>query len=252
MKKIYLLLSFSLLSMASYAQIVINEVQPATNTVELKNLGTQAVDVSNYYFCSFPSYGKLSAATLVSGSLNVAPNELVVFILKYNLGIADDELGIYSSPSYSSSNAIVDYVEWGSTGHQRSSVGVGAGTWTSGDFVTGVSDQKIMAFDGQGNQDSDYKVVDLASFGAENPVATGLNNSEAKASVSIYPNPVTGDKLHIDSEKISSFEVIDMNGNTLLKGDVNEVDFTSFSKGMYCLKISFTTGETQYQVVQRF
>ena len=48
---------------------------------------------------------------------------------------SDGELGLYRSSSFNSPDAIVDYVEWGSSNHARSGVAVAAGIWVPGGFV---------------------------------------------------------------------------------------------------------------------
>ena len=45
------------------------------------------------------------------------------------------EVGLYSISSFSSSDAILGYVEWGSSGHGRSSVAVAAGIWDRLHFI---------------------------------------------------------------------------------------------------------------------
>jgi hypothetical protein len=44
-------------------------------------------------------------------------------------------MGLYSANMFNSPDAIEDYVEWGTTGHARSSVAVAAGIWQEGGFV---------------------------------------------------------------------------------------------------------------------
>lgn len=77
------------------------EVDVANNQVKLTNLeaGTQP---GGYWLCNFPSYL---------------------------------QVGLYSSESFANPIAIMDYMEYGSSGHPRSSVAETAGVWTDGDFV---------------------------------------------------------------------------------------------------------------------
>ena len=62
-------------------------------------------------------------------------------------GLAQDgEIGLYNSNSFGSADAIVSYVEWGSSGHGRSATAVEAGIWVSGGFVpTTVDSGAILA-----------------------------------------------------------------------------------------------------------
>ena len=119
-------------------QIVINEIQPG-GTVEIKNLGTAAVDVSNYWLCDFPSYRRLGAGgtSIACGDLNLGAGEILTVDNFNVIDATDGKMGLYDAQSFGSADAMVDYVEWGSTGHGRSNVAVAAGIWQTGDFVAG-------------------------------------------------------------------------------------------------------------------
>lgn len=115
-------------------QVMISEVDPATGTIELHNAGEEAVDVSGMFFCNRPAYTPLSALELVSGELNIPAGGYAV--VKWDaVAKADAELGLYSTPSYSSADAILSYISWGSAGHGREGVAVEAGLWTAGAFL---------------------------------------------------------------------------------------------------------------------
>ena len=107
----------------SQAQIVINEVKE-NGSVELKNLGSTTVDVSNYWLCDFPSYRRMNNLNVVSGDLNMPANSLLVIDDFNFIDSADGELGLYTTNSFSSSTALIDYIEWGSSGHLRSNVAI--------------------------------------------------------------------------------------------------------------------------------
>ncbi|WP_298516349.1 T9SS type A sorting domain-containing protein [uncultured Kordia sp.] len=152
----------------SNAQIVINEVKE-TGSIELKNLGASTVDVSTYWLCDFPAYERLDDAsiTVESGSLMLAAGAIVEISGFNFIDSTDGELGLYSSAAFSSSAAIVDYIEWGSTGHQRSSVAVAAGTWTTGNYIPAFDSSLSIQFDGDGNTAGDYGAY-VSTLGAEN------------------------------------------------------------------------------------
>ncbi len=115
--------------------------------VLLQNTGNTPWNLTGHYLCQRPSYFALPDVTIPAGD-----------IYWVNVGVANDvpgvgangavgsfdpdggEVGLYSSNSFGDANAILSYVEWGSTGHGRSSVAVAAGIWDAGDFVTVPSD----------------------------------------------------------------------------------------------------------------
>jgi hypothetical protein len=103
------------------------EVAVNKDQVTLTNLeaGTQP---AGYWLCNFPNYQQIAQP--------IAFGETVVVTLPGGfLTAGDGEVGLYSTNSFGSSTAILDYMEYGSTGHTRSGVAVAGGVWTVGDFV---------------------------------------------------------------------------------------------------------------------
>ena len=112
--------------------------------VAVTNTGKSAGSLSGFWFCQRPSYFEI-------GEVSVAGGETVYFTAGSGAGLdgqiveagsgfgrlqaSSGEMGLYKSGSFSSSDAIVSYVEWGSGSHGRSSVAVEAGIWDSDDFV---------------------------------------------------------------------------------------------------------------------
>ena len=148
---IYLLLSILIvvvpkLSEAQIATIVVSEIN-SDNQVELTNTGNEMVDVSSLWLCDFPAYDQLSTLSVVCGSLNMAPGDVTV-VSGWTVDQSDGELGLYTSTSFASPTAIIDYVEWGSPNHTRSSVAVSAGIWTAGDFLPAFSADESLLYNG--------------------------------------------------------------------------------------------------------
>lgn len=111
--------------------------------VLLQNTGNAPVSLNGHFLCQRPSYFALPDVTIsvgdifwvaVAGPVDAQPT------VGANGGMGSfdpggGEVGLYSSGSFGDANAILSYVEWGSTGHGRSSVAVDAGIWGAGDFV---------------------------------------------------------------------------------------------------------------------
>ena len=86
----------------------------------------------------------------------LAPGEILA-VDDFNVVAANDgEMGLYSTNGFANSNNIVDYVEWGSSGHQRSSVAVAAGIWTAGDYAPAFGAGESLAYDGEGDSSTDW------------------------------------------------------------------------------------------------
>jgi len=110
------------------AQVVISEVF-ANGTFELRNEGTSTVNVGSYWICDFPDYRRLDELTLECGDLNLAAGAEVVLTAPGLHETDDSELGLYTRNSFGDASALISYLEWGSSGHQRAGLAVGNGIW---------------------------------------------------------------------------------------------------------------------------
>lgn len=110
----------------------ITAVDATTGMVTITNHGDADVDPNGVILCNFPAYGPISGADVI------APGESLT-VDSGAAGVALDpsggEMGLYTESSFESADAMVAYVEWGTSGHERSPVAVEAGLWSSGDFV---------------------------------------------------------------------------------------------------------------------
>lgn len=148
-----------------FSQVMISEVDPTTGTIELHNVGAEAVDASTMFFCNRPAYTSLSALELVSGELMIPADGFLV--LKWDaIASADAELGLYSEASYNSADAIQSYIAWGSAGHGREGVAVEAGLWTAGAFLDAPTEGQTLSHVGMDDAMSDDM---LAGWAATEP-----------------------------------------------------------------------------------
>ena len=119
---------------APAADVRITAVDPITGDITLTNIGDADQDISAWEVCNFPAYA--SATGLGAPSILIAGASTTFTWAP--VADADGELGLYTTGvNFGSSANIVDYLEWASTGHTRSSVAVTAGVWNTGDFVDG-------------------------------------------------------------------------------------------------------------------
>ncbi len=155
-------------SITSHAQII-SEINASSGQVEIYNDQLGAVDVSTYYLCNFPDYSQISDLNIVCGSYLIEVGEYLV-VDGFPLVAADGELGLYTEPNYGSSAAIISYVEWGTTGHFRSSTAVGAGIWQTGWFVESPLIANWIALDGLGTSVDNWIYVTEATLCGPNVV----------------------------------------------------------------------------------
>lgn len=108
-----------------------------SGTIEIGNLGPDAGDLTGFWVAIHPYYLEIPSTVIAPGkaiTVSIAEEsdpELVIPAagLLPTLKSGSGEIGLYSSGGFGDPDAIVDYVEWGSTGHTRSIVAIAAGLW---------------------------------------------------------------------------------------------------------------------------
>ncbi|MGB1031809.1 MAG: GC-type dockerin domain-anchored protein [Flavobacteriales bacterium] len=116
-------------------------VNPDLNQISIKNHGVCAQQIGTYRLCTEFQYGTISTMTIVSGSANVTPGSTTVLEwADWTPTAAGADMGLYlPSGAFSSTDAMVDFTQWGTAGNGRESVAVAKGIWSAGDFATGIA-----------------------------------------------------------------------------------------------------------------
>ncbi|MEO0403651.1 MAG: hypothetical protein AAF193_02145, partial [Bacteroidota bacterium] len=119
----------------------LEEVNPDTEEITIKNWGSCEVDISQYRLCSEFSYVTVSSLAVVSGNTTIPTNGTVTLSWPaWNPSGTGADLGLYvPSPNFNNPDDMVDFTQWGSGGNGRESVAVAKGIWSTGDFVTGLA-----------------------------------------------------------------------------------------------------------------
>ncbi|NQU39501.1 MAG: DM13 domain-containing protein [Lentisphaerae bacterium] len=161
-------------------QVVINEIflDGADDIIELQNQGGSPVDVSSWWICSQPSYHQISSLT-VSGSTVMASGDLITLSgASLDLNATQEDVGLYTTNSFTSPSAMEDFVQYGATGDiGRTDVAVAKGIWTMTEAVTTPPPGASIQYDGTGNGASNWVVSINASLGVGNAVSV----AEARA-----------------------------------------------------------------------
>jgi len=230
--------------------IAINEIG-STNFVELVNISELTIDVSQYFLCQFPDYAKLEDLNLLCGlDYVMEPGEYITVILDFSLNSSDGELALYTDNLFIDPDKIIDYVEWGFTGHQRSNIAVLAGIWQTGDFVPAYNSANNLNWDGSSDSpDAWYEADD--SYCDENDI-TDSNDDEL---VKIYPNPVQN-ILHLDwlietneTMQVDLFNAVSNRQMSITMGmEDNEINVSELEPGYYFLRVE-TGRKVQIQKV---
>ncbi|MEM6337032.1 MAG: T9SS type A sorting domain-containing protein [Bacteroidota bacterium] len=130
---------------ADAQDIRIVRVDPETNTVTIKNLGTTSADISDFWLCVRPQYdriGESGSVAVVSGDLTLGADEEVVLDVSpagASGGFtpitsleANSELGLFATSTFGSTDpaVLLDFVTWGGiTASTRVGQAVTAGRW---------------------------------------------------------------------------------------------------------------------------
>lgn len=232
--------------------IVINEIFPEENKVELKNLSDEAIDVSGYFLCEFPAYAQLTNLALDCSSTDyiLDPGEILVVEFNSNINSNTGEIALYNDQlmnnDFGNSDFIIDYVEWGFAGHTRAPVAIAAGIWSTGAFVPSFSITNSIEYDGIGNTPFDW-IEDSATLCTEN----NFNNPDpepTETKYSLYPNPGK-DEIRLDFTKAPAFKVqiriFDTFGKLAMVKEVEMefgeepvIEINNLKEGAYILEVS--------------
>jgi len=197
-----------MLSQFSFGQIRIIEADPTNQTIKIKNFGTSEIDISSYWICARRSYGQISSMTILNGDFNLSEDEEVEFTSSVTLNSSSSDLGIYSSNSFGSSTAMLDFLQWGQADFSgRENVAVTKGIWETGDFIITSSPY---VFTGTGTETG-------ISFWESSVLSI---NDNSTLNFGVYPNPS------------SEFVNIQL-PSTLTEGKVTVYDFTGKTVGLY-------------------
>lgn len=144
----FLIIDAGIVSQAD-AQVVLTEVDYHNDFIEITNIGASTVNISDWQLCSLFNYRKISALTVVKGSMNLEPGGVIV-LSGFALNDVAGDLGLYSSGNFTSALAMESFVQWGSSGNGREAVAVIKGIWKLGDFVPTVAKGHSVEYDGVG------------------------------------------------------------------------------------------------------
>lgn len=112
----------TLLPVASHAQamtdVEINEVfylgDASEDWIELRNAGSQTVDISAWWFCTRFAYRSLASQTILVGDdLMLDPGEIIVLTAGVDInGVAGADFNLYITNSFGNANNMVDFLQW--------------------------------------------------------------------------------------------------------------------------------------------
>jgi hypothetical protein len=112
-----------------------------TPQVVVTNVGAGPGNIGGYWLSKGTGAFEIPRTPLAPGeSIAVGVGEVLPDVASSGLRLGDlepagGEMALYRTGSFDVASEIVDYVEWGSSGHNRSDVAVEAGIWPQGGVV---------------------------------------------------------------------------------------------------------------------
>lgn len=180
----------TLLPLTSHAQIdtdvEINEVfylgDASQDWIELRNVGLDTVNISDWWFCTRFAYRPLSSqAILVGDDLMLDPGEIIVLTAGVDInGTTGADIGLYITDSFGNSNNMVDFLQWITPNRiGRSNEAINRNFWLGNidgpvDFVDGASGNQSVSFCGVNGGGS---LLSLGSDFVNGEPTMGLPNS---------------------------------------------------------------------------
>lgn len=90
-----------------------------------------------------------------------------------------------------------------------------------------------------------YSILELEAYG---PTATGITSPTAKG-ISVYPNPANG-KITIQGVDVARVSIYSLQGKELITANVNNIDVSGLSAGLYLVSIIDKLGDKTILKVQ--
>ncbi len=229
----------------TFDNVVLNEVT-ADGMIELFNGTDRQINVADFWLCNRPQYQQISNLQLECGNLLMEPGDITVVSGFSGFNSTDAELGLYTINSFGDTAAIVSYLEWGSSGHGRSGTAIQAGIWTANFFVSPPNANESLQLSVNGSSELEWNLA-ATSVCNPNNATTPTGGPSTEAQVSIFPNPVSGNRLNVMLEgmqgEMMQLQVFDMNGRQLqlltseMENGPVEIQLPAAPAGTYFLRV---------------
>ncbi len=219
--------------------IVINEISEDSK-VELLNVGNTTIDVSDYNLLQAFFMAPLDMISIDCGTLVMAPGEILVVNVNFNINGTTGELGLLDSEG-----TLIDYVEWGGSNHATAAAASAAGIWLLGSGPAPAFDEpQTLQYDGAGNASTDWSVDDesLCSDNLVDPI------DPTELRYSLYPNPSNGELFLEMEAQISedmNISIFDPFGKLILNSKkgigsprTSSMDVSELKEGAYIMVVS--------------
>ena len=173
------------------------EFDGAMNWIEIQNVTDGELDASDLVLCDFPDYPNVRGLTALGGSSMIIPAGGFFVAAWPNLDQdngGDSEVAIYKvdTDNFGQANLLLDYMEYGSTGHTRAGVAAEAGAWPAGEFVPAPAAGTTLQLIDSSTPGAASWAALAPTPNAANGMATSVEEAETPADFMLhsnFPNP---------------------------------------------------------------
>lgn len=180
----------------STPRVVINELDPTNQWVELYNGSNADVDLNGWFLCNRPRYDMIGGAqvSLIAGSLLMTPGSYTVLAWNDIGQTGPAEFGLYRTNSFANVNEIEDYVQYnGVLASSRAQTATNAGVWSDPTHFVALSTDPNhtigLRFKAPPNQHNDPTMTDVFTWVEHNATQGFLNSICGEAQQISYTVP---------------------------------------------------------------
>ena len=161
--------------------IRINEVLYAgsSDLIEIKNYGSSAIDLHNWYLQSGKQQEKIANLPTISGRRFLESGGILLIAGLY-LNDVEGSISLLKSLNGSEEYWLIDFLQYGSPNQPGSAAAVASEIWHSGDFIPTVMPGRSIEFDGEGNASGDWYDQAHPTPGSENRLLKVISSESAK------------------------------------------------------------------------
>jgi len=235
-------------------QIPVNGVTvPLTgDLVVIKNYGSTTIDLTGYRICSKIKYATIEETTS-AGTINPFDQEYISFtdlnLEPYsianpdsalldlsgrgtivNLDAAGADVGLYSPTGlFTEASAMIDFVQYGTSGNGRESVAVTKGIWGAAEFVP-VNALNVYTYNGDGSSNQHGVQYWQQTVSA--------NQTQEEPGINVFPTLINNEfSVSVNNQTLSNsgnllFQLFDITGKQTMSANINSTSTRLNSQGI--------------------
>jgi len=209
-----------------------------TANIVLENFGNTTVDISSYWISTNLTEVQVNTFQISSGSYILLAGDTIVLehpgIQRATLNAG---FSLFETNNFNSTNDMLDFFQYGSTGNDRESVAISKGIWNPGDFLLNLHS------DNSGNGGGCFYNGDGTQYSMQYWGSVGLLSVQEQefSKAKIYPNPASTNFTLITNNTITidQINIYNINGALIKKttSSFEKINISNLNHGIYLVEI---------------